>query len=44
MAENEYEKYNQQEINIFESDFDKEIKKIQAVNPKRNTINKKNKR
>lgn len=44
MAENEYEKYNQQEINTFESDFDKEIKKIQAVNPKRNTINKKNKR
>jgi hypothetical protein len=44
MAENEYEKYNQQEINVFESDFDKEIKKIQAVNPKRNTINKKNKR
>jgi hypothetical protein len=42
MAENEYEKYNQQEINIFESDFDKEIKKIQAVNPKRKTINKKN--
>jgi hypothetical protein len=44
MAENEYEKYNQQAINTFESDFDKEIKKIQAVNPKRNTINKKNKR
>ena len=44
MAENEYEKYNQQAINTFESDFDKEIKKIQAVNPKRRTINKKNKR
>ena len=44
MAENEYEKYNQQAINTFESDFDIEIKKIQAVNPKRRTINKKNKR
>ena len=44
MAENEYEKYNQQAINTFESDFDIEIKKIQAVIPKRRTINKKNKR
>lgn len=44
MAENEYEKYNQQAINTFESDFDKEIKRIQVVNPKRRTINKKNKR
>lgn len=42
MAENEYEKFHQKEINTFESDFDKEIKKLQAVNPKRRTINKKN--
>lgn len=42
MAENEYENYNQQEINIFESDFDREIKKIQDVYPKRRTINKRN--
>ncbi|MEY3237753.1 MAG: hypothetical protein RI883_1854 [Bacteroidota bacterium] len=44
MAENEYDKYNQLEINIQESDFDKEVNKIQAANPKRRTINKKNKR
>lgn len=42
MAENEYEKYNQQALNTFESDFDREIKKIQDVYPKRRTINKKN--
>ena len=42
--ENEYEKYNQLEINIQESDFDKEVNKIQFANLKRRTINKKNKR
>ena len=44
IAENEYEKYNQLEINIQESDFDKEVNKIQFANLKRSTINKKNKR
>lgn len=32
MAEIEYEKFNQNLINSIESDFDKEIKKIQSVN------------
>lgn len=41
MAENEYEKYNQQEINTTESDFDKEIKKIQLLKTKNTSINKK---
>ena len=44
IAENEYEKYNQLEIIIQESDFDKEVNKIQFANLKRSTINKKNKR
>ena len=44
MAEIQYDKFNQNEINTIESDFDKEVNKIQAVNSKRNTINKKNKR
>ena len=33
MAEKEYEKFNQQEIKKMESDFDKEIKKIQVAHP-----------
>ena len=32
MAEIEYEKFNKNHINSIESDFDKEIKKIQSVN------------
>ena len=32
MAEIEYEKFNQNLINSIESDFDKEIKKIQSAN------------
>jgi len=34
MAESEYEKFNQTQINNIESDFDKEVKKIQDLNPK----------
>lgn len=34
-AEKEYEKFNQAQNNTYESDFDKEIKKIEAVKPKR---------
>lgn len=42
-AEKEYEKFNQAQINTYESDFDKEVKKIEAAKPKRITPNKKNK-
>ena len=34
-AEKEYEKFNQAQNNTYESDFDKEIKKIEAVKAKR---------
>jgi len=34
MAESEYEKFNQTQINTTESDFDKEVKKIQELKPK----------
>ena len=34
MAESEYEKFNQTQINTRESDFDKEVKKIQELKPK----------
>lgn len=34
MAECEYEKFNQTQINTNESDFDKEVKKIQELKPK----------
>ena len=34
MAECEYEKFNQTQINTTESDFDKEVKKIQELKPK----------
>jgi len=33
MAESEYEKFNQTQINTTESDFDKEVKKIQELKP-----------
>jgi hypothetical protein len=33
-AESEYEKFNLEQINIYESDFDQQIKKIDAKNPK----------
>jgi hypothetical protein len=41
MAEIEYEKFNKNHINSIESDFDKEIKKIQSVNLFRIEKNKK---
>jgi hypothetical protein len=34
-AEKEYDKFNQAQVNNYESDFDKEIKKIEALKPKR---------
>lgn len=34
MAENQYEKYSHTQLKIFESDFDKELKKIQAIKSK----------
>ena len=43
-AEMEYEKFNQSQINAYESDFDKEVKKIEAAKPKRITPNKKKKK
>ena len=43
-AEKEYEKFNQAQINTYESDFDKEVKKIEAAKPKRITPNKKKKK
>ena len=43
-AEMEYEKFNQSQINAYESDFDKEVKKIEAAKPKRITSNKKKKK
>ncbi len=43
-AEKEYEKFNQAQINTYESDFDKEVKKIEAAMPKRITPNKKKKK
>ena len=43
-AEKEYEKYNQMQVNSKESDFDKEVKKIDAAKPKRITAPKKNKK
>jgi hypothetical protein len=43
-AEKEYEKFNQTQINTYESDFDKEVKKIEAAKPKRITPNKKKKK
>ncbi len=43
-AEKEYEKYNQMQVNSKESDFDKEVKKIDAAKPKRITPPKKNKK
>jgi hypothetical protein len=33
-AESEYEKFNLEQINIYESDFDQQIKKIDAKKPK----------
>ena len=44
MAENEYDKYNQMQVNAMESDFDKAIKKIETSNPKIIIRNKKNKK
>lgn len=41
IAEKEYEKFNRARIETYESDFDKEIKKIEAVKSKYNTPNKK---
>ena len=43
-AEKEYDKYHQIQVNTKESDFDKEVKKIEAAKPKRITPNKKNKK
>lgn len=43
-AEKEYEKFNKTQMNTFESDFDKEVKKIEAAKPKRISPNKKNKK
>jgi hypothetical protein len=43
-AEKEYEKFNQAQVNAHESDFDKEVKKIEAAKPKRIAPNKKNKK
>lgn len=40
-AEKEYDKFNQAQVNTYESDFDKEVKKIEAAKPKRITPNKK---
>ncbi|MEO0312563.1 MAG: hypothetical protein RIQ89_2220 [Bacteroidota bacterium] len=43
-AEREYEKFNQTQINTKESDFDKEVKKIEAVKVKYIKTSKKNKK
>ncbi len=43
MAEKEYDKYNQQQVNTKESDFDKAIKNIEAAKPKK-IATKKNKK
>ena len=43
-AEREYVKYSQTQINSNESDFDKEVKKIEAAMPGRNKLRKKNKK
>ncbi len=43
-AEREYERYNKMQIDAFESDFDKHIKKNENINPKRIAKGRKNKR
>jgi hypothetical protein len=44
MAEKEYEKYNKMQVDTNESDFDKEVKKIQTATPKRITPTKRKKK
>ena len=44
MAEKEYDKYYQMQVNANESDFDKEVIKIETAKPKRITPNRKAKK
>ncbi|MFZ4592326.1 MAG: virulence RhuM family protein [Ignavibacteria bacterium] len=44
IAEKEYDKYHELQVNNYLSDFDKEVKKIEAAKPKRITTKKKNRK